>query len=512
MSQPTDLIASTTRGKLQGRYEDGLYVFKGIRYAAAPVVDGRWSPPEPVKPWQGIYQADRFGPIAPQGQSTSSVFRQRADDEAQNEDCLFLNVWSPGLDNLRRPVMVWIHGGVFARGSGSSPRNPGDTLAKRGNVVLVTINYRLGPLGFLRLKEATNGSIDASGNEGLLDQIAALHWVKDNIASFGGDPNNITVFGESAGAMSIGCLLAMPLARGLFQKAILQSGASTFRPVDQAIRVTEKFLGSLGVKGGDARKLRSLSPDALIKVQLTQAELGPQGAAPGIRGAAFEPVVEGEVLPAVPLDAIEKGSAGGIIVLTGSNLDEAKLFGMSSPALKNLDDEGLTKRVQRQVPLEYVEALIEQYRAIRTKRGMDASPSQILMAIQTDQQFRIPDVRLAEIQHRLGVRAYNYLFDWESSIPGLGACHALDVGFVFDKCDENFEGSGPAADRLSGYMQDAWIAFARNGDPSCETLGEWPLYGGSRKTMILGKNCRVETAPYEEERRIWDSIPNNLLG
>lgn len=511
MSKTVSTIVDTTSGKLQGLHENGLHVFKGIPYAAAPTGESRWLPPQPLEPCQGIRSAASFGPIGPQTSSSYGAFREPAAPETQDEGCLFLNVWSPGLDDRRRPVMVWIHGGAFARGSGSSSRHPGDKLARRGNVVIVSINYRLGALGFLHLKEVTNGRIPATGDEGLLDQIAALRWVKDNIAHFGGDPNNITVFGESAGAMSIGCLLAMPQARGLFQKAILESGASTFRPLGHAVKIAELFLAKLGVSTGDTQKLMSSSPETLLKVTLPLPELGSQGGLP-IRGALMEPVVDGEALPEIPLDAIQKGSAKSIPVLTGSNLEEAKLFSSMSPALKDLDEDGLVKRVQRQLPLEYGTPLIEQYRTLRKKRGLDTSPAEILMAIQTDQQFRIPDVRLAETHHRLGVKAYNYLFTWESPVPGLGACHALDVGFVFDCLDVGFHGSGQAAERLVKQMQDAWLAFARAGDPSCESLGEWSLYGNERKTMILGEDCHVETAPYEEERRIWDAVPNNLLG
>ncbi len=512
MSQLASTIVNSTSGKIQGQYEDGLCVFKGVPYASPPIGHLRWLPPERLEPWEGVRPADHFGPIAPQNSSPSAVFRRAAVEEPRDEDCLFLNIWSPGLDDLGRPVMVWIHGGAFARGSGSSPSHPGDTLAKRGNVVVVSINYRLGPLGFLHLNNNTNGGIPATGNEGLLDQIVALQWVRDNIALFGGDPANITVFGESAGAMSIGCLLAMPKAGGLFQKAILQSGASTFRPLEQAVRITEKFLEKLGVEAGDTQKLMSLSPETLLNVPLTPQELDSQGSFSYIHGAIMEPVVDGNRLSEIPLDAIQKGSADGIILMTGSNLEEAKLFGMGSRNLQRLDEDGLLKRVERQLPLDYGAALIDQYRTIRKKRGMDAGPAEILLAILTDQQFRIPDVRLAEIQHGLGGKAYNYLFNWESSIPGLGACHALDVGFVFNNCDEDFHGSGPAAERLVEQMQDAWLAFAHNGDPSCESLGEWPLYGNSRNTMILGKDSHVEAAPYEEERRIWDPVPNTHLG
>lgn len=506
-----DVIVNTTSGKLEGAQESGLTIFRGVPYAASPVGKLRWQPPAAFT-WQGVRPAKEFGAIAPQGASTIGAFREPAAPEPQSEDCLFLNIWTPACDNRRRPVMLWIHGGVFMRGSGSTSRQPGHYLAKRGDIVLVTINYRLGPLGFLRLKELTGGRITSTGNEGLLDQIAAIKWVRDNIAQFGGDPSNITVFGESAGAMSIGCLLAMPAARGLFQKAILQSGANTFRPLDQAVRVASRFIDNLGAAAGDTRELMSFSPEDLIKVQVPPQELGAQGSLPSVRGATLEPVVDGDTLPLIPLDAVEKGSARGVAVLTGSNLDEAKLFGGNSPAMKKLDNDGLLGRVERLMPLEYGKPIIEKYRAARTKRGLDASPGQILMAIQTDQQFRIPDVRLAETQHKLGIKAYNYLFTWESPMPGLGACHALDVGFVFNALEPGFHGSGPDAEKLVGYMQDAWIAFARNGDPSCDSLGKWPLYSDKRNTMILGKDCRVEASPYEEERRIWDAVPNSLLG
>ena len=247
MSQNDKTLIETKSGKIKGSYQDGLYIFKGIPYAAPPVGEFRWLPPQPVKPWKGVRQAQTFGPIAPQNGALSLAPEYQV-EEPQSEDCLYLNVWSPGADGSRRPVLVWIHGGAFNRGSGSSPMYPGTTLARRGNVVVVTLNYRLGALGFLHLKKLTGGRIPATGNEGLLDQIAALQWVRDNIAHFGGDPDNVTVFGESAGGMSIGCLLAMPQARGLFHKAILQSGSSTVKSLDEAIRLTRAVPGDTGVR------------------------------------------------------------------------------------------------------------------------------------------------------------------------------------------------------------------------------------------------------------------------
>ena len=509
MRQNENTVVETKSGKIQGIYEEGLYVFKGIPYAAAPVKQRRWLPPEPVEHWSGVRPAQTFGTIAPQTSMQMNIMRQQYEEEPQSEDCLYLNVWSPGLDDSRRAVLVWIHGGAFSMGSGSSPMHPGSTLPKRGDVVTVTINYRLGPLGFLHLKETTEGRIPATGNEGLLDQITALQWVHDNIAAFGGDSENVTVFGESAGAMSIGCLLAMPKARGLFQKTILQSGANTVRPLGQAIKVAEKFLEILGVSHQDVNALRSLPVERLLSAQ---QELGSAIQRQNIKGAPTQPVVDEDTLPELPLDAIKSGSADNVVVLAGSNLEEAKLFAAMDQSLTNLGEAGLVRRVQRLLPPKYATELIESYRNARTKRDADTSPAEILMAIQTDIQFRIPDVRLIEAQCSQNLPAYNYLFTWKSPVPGLGACHALDVGFIFGTLNEEFHGSGPAAERLVRNMQDAWIAFARTGNPSCESLGNWPTYGNERKTMILGEECRVEDAPYEDERSAWDPIPSVFLG
>lgn len=502
-------VVTTKSGKIQGTHEDELYVFKGIPYAAAPVGARRWLPPGPAEPWSGVRPATTFGPIAPQSPGQLNIMIVKRGEEPQNEDCLFLNVWTPGLNDSRWPVMVWIHGGAFMMGSGSSLQHPGSTLAKRGNVVTVSINYRLGCLGFLHLKKLTGGRITSTGIEGLLDQIAALHWVQDNIAAFGGDPNNITVFGESAGAMSIGCLLAMPKARGLFHKAILQSGANTVKPLDQAMQISRKFLEILGVNPEDVNTLRSLSADQLISAQV---ELSAKMLELNIRGAVLKPVIDGEDLITWPIDAVKSGSADGITVLAGSNLEEARILTAGDKSLATLDKGGLARRVRQILPVENVVELIESYRNARAKRGASTNLGDILVAIQTDLQFRIPAIRLVEAQYGCKMTAYNYLFNWNSVVPGLGACHALDVGFVFGMLNEDFHGIGPAADSLAGKMQDSWVAFARAGNPGCKSLGDWPPYGAARKTMILGEDCHVEDAPYDEDRRVWESVPNSLLG
>jgi len=262
-------VVETTGGKVKGLNEDGLFIFKGIPYAAPPIGERRWLSPQPVLKWHGVRDASAFGAAPPQLANDSLPFENSLflKSEPQSEDCLFLNIWTPGIDKKKRPVMFWIYGGAFVYGSGSQPLYRGDVLAKRGDVVVVTINYRLGVFGFLNLTEVTGGKIPASGNEGLLDMIEALKWVRDNIEAFGGDPGNVTVFGESAGGMSIGCLLAMPAACGLFHKAIMESGTpKAVKPLAPCIDVAKRFLEVAGLQSGDISALRSLSTENLLEL------------------------------------------------------------------------------------------------------------------------------------------------------------------------------------------------------------------------------------------------------
>jgi para-nitrobenzyl esterase len=496
-------IVTTRSGKLEGTFEKGLYVFKGIPYAAPPVGALRWMPPQPVKPWDGIRPAREFGAIAPQNMMMDDgPITQVA--QPQSEDCLFLNIYTPGLDNTRRPVMFWIHGGAFTIGSGSDPMCDSDVLPKRGNIVLVTINYRLGMLGFLRLKDATSDKIPATGNEGLMDQVAALKWVKANIAAFGGDPKNVTVFGESAGGMSIGCLMAMPSAKGLFHKGILESGVgSTAGPLDEANAVGEHFLKTCGIKANDVKALRALTPAQLLELEMKMRTAGETA-----KITATAPVVDGEIIPDVPNEVAKRGCAKDIITIIGTNLDEWKLFAMMQPGFGKIDEKEMLKRLSAFMSAESANGLVAAYRKAREKRGEPTTPPEILSAIQTDLMFRMPSLELVEAQRDNKQLVYSYMFTWKSPVMGgaLGACHALEIGFVFGKYDPAFCGSGPDADKLAKCMQDAWLAFARTGDPSCECIGKWPVYGSKRLTMILDKNCRVEAAPYEEERKAWDNV------
>jgi len=507
---------SIHQGKLEGNNQAGLFVFKGVPYAAPPVGARRWLAPEKPGSWNGVRDARRFGAVAHQNQVMLSALSALMVEGEQSEDCLYLNVWTPALDGKRRPVMVWIHGGAFAIGSGSQPLYDGSTLARRGDVVVVTINYRLGPLGFIRLADVTNGKIPATGNEGILDQVAALEWIRDNIAEFGGDPGNVTIFGESAGGMSVGTILGMPSARGLFHKAIAQSGAShTGAPVARANRTAERVLSKLGVNPGDADAIRALTP-----AQLLTGTLLDDGKMPDPElGMAYQPVADGASVPRAAIEMVADGSAPGVAVMAGSTLEEWKLFSLMDPSLHQLDRAGLAARISGRVAAHPADALIDAYEKARAPRGESVTPAELFTAIETDRVFRIPSVRLAQVQARHERRVFSYLFTWPSPAMGglLGSCHALELGFVFGTNHlpgmTLFAGTGPAAEKLAVQMQDAWLAFARSGDPSCASVGAWTGYTEARReTMVFGANTGLKDAPREEERRAWDAVPDRIFG
>jgi para-nitrobenzyl esterase len=501
--QPT---VATKSGNVEGNFEDGLYVFRGIPYAEPPVDKLRWMPPQPVKPWSGTRPANKFGAIAPQNLMPMPIPGAPAFNEmTQSEDCLSLNIWTPGLNNARRPVLFWIHGGAFIIGSGCEAFLDIGTLPRRGDIVQVSINYRLGAFGFMNLKEITGGKIPATGNEGLLDQVTALDWVVANIRDFGGDPNNITVSGFSAGAMSTGDLLSMPLARGKFRKAINRSGSgNVVGTIESATKMAEKYLDVLGLTGNDVDALRNLTTKQLIDAQ---QELSIKMRETEQRATPFQPIMDGKVIPEWPLMAIKKGVAKGIPIIAGTSLDELKMSRTMDPNMRNLDDEGMVRWLNDLFPTELVSKFIDTYRSALKRRGAGTSQAEILGTIFADYLFRIPTIRLIEAQRDNGAPAYNYLFTLKSPALGgiLGAMHGLDNPFLFGCLDKEFSGDGPEEQALAIKIQDATLAFMRTGDPSCQSIGKWPVYGKDRLTMILDKETRVEAAPYEEERHVWDS-------
>ena len=496
----TMTIVETTTGAVEGRLKDGIFDFRGIPYAAPPVGELRFRPPQPAEPWTGVRDATRFGPTAPQ--NIGAMERMfGAPPQPMDEDCLTLNVWTPACDDGKRPVMVWIHGGAFLFGTGATPWYDGRSFA-RDDVVLVTINYRLGAFGFLH--------VDGQGNNGILDQVSALEWVRDNIAAFGGDPGNVTAFGESAGAMSVGTLLGLPAAKGLFVKAIPESGAAhSPRPADAADELANRFLADVGVEPGPGAvdRLRALPVQTLLDAQakVVEREMGAGG-----HGLPFTPVVDGVVLPEAPIDAIGKGQAAGVTVLIGTTRDEWKLFTMMDPLIATLDDAGAAKRVAAMVGNPSGAGdVIAHYRATRP----EATISDVWSAVGTDVVFRIPAIRLAEKQSALGNDVFMYRFDYATPIFGgvLGACHALEIPFVFNSLDAGGEMFvGPLNDdlrTLARRMHQAWVAFGRTGRPAAEGLPEWPRYTAEKRaTMLFDFQPGVVDDPDGADREVWAGV------
>jgi para-nitrobenzyl esterase len=501
------MIVDTTAGKVEGLEHAGILQFRGVPFAQAD----RFCAPEPRRPWTGILDATEFGPVAPQSPSpTESLLGVR--DETYSEDCLVLNVFTPAADDARRPVMVWIHGGGFVSGAGSRPYYNATNLVLHGDVVVVTINYRLGALGFLHLGELLPDFAGASTN-GIRDQIAALGWVRDNIAGFGGDPDQVTIFGESAGGMSVATLLGVPEAQGLFHGAIAQSGAAEnlLRP-DQAATVAERLLANLDLTPRQAEQLLDLDADQLVEAQaqieaglFSQRAVGDGG--PDYLQLPFQPVVDGDLIPTSPLDTVRSGNAPGVPLVVGTTRDEWNLFAM--PELgSEISAERLLRRAIRVVGEERAAPAVELYREARP----EASNHALWLAMVTDRVFRQPAIHLAEAQLQHTPQVAMYRFDYAStSFGGLaGACHAIDVPFVFDNVhlrgvDLLLGGVDDATRDLGRRTARGWTTMATTGAPHHDDL-DWPAYDtGRRATCVLDRSAGVVEDPEGEIRAFWNS-------
>ena len=484
-----------TSGQVSGSFEGPLAVFRGIPYARPPVGPLRFGAPQPPEPWTGVLPCVAFGPAAAQSAIDVTYvpgFSLWEGIDATSEDCLTVNVWTPGLTG-RRPVLVWIHGGAFLKGSGSQDLYDGATLARRDDVVVVTANYRLGNFGFLGLDDER-----FAANAGLLDQLAVLEWVADHAAAFGGDPGNVTIFGESAGAVSVAALMTSGRASGRFHRAVAQSGAGRrLAGAGQAAEMADRLLTRLGLDRGRAGELFDLPTKKIVSAQVAVSV--------DVRrddiGAGFQPWIDGDILHTQPADGLAAGSAAGVPFLAGTNEHEMNLWRVLEPGLRSLDEAGLSGRVQRLVG-DAAGDLIAAYRAAR----LEAEPAELWQAIWSDREFRIPSLRALEAQASRSAATFAYLFTWPSPAPGIGACHGLELPFVFGTLDSKgadaFAGSGPSAEALAGTVQDAWLAFARTGDP-----GWLADASGARPTMLLGDACEVADDPLSAERLAWTALP-----
>lgn len=487
-------IVSTNYGQVEGAKEGNVFVWKGIPYAKPPIGSLRFEAPIAPERWDGIRNAHQFGPVAPQ--PTSEVMEFLGNEmESMSEDCLYLNIWSPRADDQKRPVMVWIHGGAFISGSGSSRSYDGSSFAENGDVVIVTINYRLGILGFLHLGEYSDHEYSHSANCGILDQIAALKWVQENIAAFGGDPDRVTIFGESAGAMSVGTLLTLPQAKGLFQQAILQSGAAAnVISSEKATRVTGKLLSALGLEGDELARLKDIPVDQLIE------------ASSQIPAMSLGPVLDGVTITKHPEKAITEGFAKDIPIIIGTNKDEFRLFTAFEPMWKNPDPAVVTSIFERTFS-SFWPRLSEEFIG-------DRELNQTLYdEIMTRYVFTNPALKLAESQLENGAQVWMYRFDWESLVLGglLKACHALEIPFVWNSFSKSnatkLTGDSPDLSKIAEQMHQAWIAFAHNGNPNTKAIPHWPNYElRNRPTLLLNTESYVENDPDRLGRLRWETM------
>ncbi len=496
-------VVDTAAGKVRGTVSAGIHAFKGIPYGASTGGANRFMPPVKRQPWTGVRECSRYGHQSPQNMSFTDVLAPQADPaEGFEEDCLVLNVWTPGVDDGRkRPVMFWIHGGGFAQESGSWPWIDGSALARRGDAVVITVNHRLNIFGFLHLGDIGGEKYAASGNAGMLDLVAALVWVRDNIARFGGDPGNVMIFGESGGGAKTSMLLAMPAAKGLFHRAAIQSGAwLRGTPREEAAKTARATLKALGVSEKNVDELQRLPMEKLLAV------VGRIGGPPPRDGEirlGFSPVVDGRILPAHPFDPATPISAD-IPLLVGCTQYEATLFTLPDPAVFTLDEAAMRVRVQAMFTEPEASRLIDVYR----KSNPGATPSDLFLLIYSDQLARRNSVRLAERKAAQGRGpVHMYLFAWKSPALGgrLRSPHTVEIPFVFDNTDvPTVMTRAPGARELAARVSSAWIAFARNGDPNTSQLPQWPRYDTTRRaTMVFDNESRVVDDPGGAERRAW---------
>ncbi len=492
-------IIDIKTGKIQGHIKKDISIFKGIPYAEPPIGELRLNAPVAKKSWDGVLEAIKFGPIAPQPPPFTNYFPPPPQSEA---DCLTLNIWTPGIDDKKRPVMFWIHGGSHIYGSGQFY---GNNLASRGDVVVVTINYSLGALGNLYFH-------GAPANIYQLDQVMALKWVINNIENFGGDPNNLTVFGESAGGTSICTLMAMPQAKGLFNRAIIQSGVPNpngFNLSDRKV-TSEWILEELKLKQFDLEEFRKLSVDKIIKALIKVQEKGIIKRV----NTDFKPWVDGEILPQHPIKAITEGYAKDVEIIIGTNLEEWKFWRAFEPNFQDMKLSTLTNRLRNAGEDENdIDQIINTYTKTLEEQGQPSTPREIFDKYMTDSVFRIPSIKFAEAQSKHQKDTYMYLFTWKTPFEGgkYGSLHALEIAFVFHTFMDDhlwvFPKRTEETVSLSKKMMDYWISFAKTSNPNSDGVFNWPRYDiEKRKTIIFNTNIEIIEDPLSKERKLWNNM------
>ena len=485
-------VVETASGRVRGGVVNKIYAFRGVPYGASTAGEGRFMPPAKPQPWTGVKDTIELGirsPQLPGGEPPEVLPMDRR--EPMGEDCLMLNVWTPSVRGGKRPVMVWLHGGGFATGSAGFIMYDGANFARKHDAVFVGVNHRLNVFGYLYLAGLGGAKYAQSANIGQMDVIAALEWVRDNISRFGGDPNNVTICGQSGGGGKVSNLLAMPAAKGLFQRAIIQSGANLrSTTLEDASKSTETFLAKLNLKANQIDELQKMPMQQLLD------------AMKGTQGLRLAPVVDGKTLPTHPFDPTAPEVSANVPVLLGTVETEDTFFG--GTPVDDMDDATLHQRVKQALRSDDADAdrIIGVYRKVFAKiPNID-----VYLKMLADNTRRANAIALADRKMALGkAPAYLYYFTWRSPIRDgkMKAYHTLEIPFAFDNVDEakTMTGDGPERYPLQDRVSGAWAAFARTGNPSHKGLPNWPAYKAEqRPTMILNTECKVVNDPHHDER------------
>jgi para-nitrobenzyl esterase len=507
----------TNLGKVRGAMQNGVHAFKGVPYAASTAGVNRFMPPKKREPWTGVRDALELGLRSPQLASAfhgqvPPEFESMDRNEPMGEDCLVLNVWTPGVSRSgKRPVMVWLHGGGYTSGSGGFVCYDGTNLARKHDVVVVTVNHRLTVFGYLYLAGIGGEKYAKSSNAGMLDIVAALEWVRDNIAAFGGDPGSVTIFGQSGGGGKVSALMAMPSAHGLFHRAIVQSGADVKGVSrDAANKSAERYLAKLNLKPGQVDQLQKLSVDQLLAAT---ANTNPMPGGPG--GFALAPVVDGATLPHDPFDPVAPALSANIPLLIGTTETEVTFF--PHQVLDPINDAELhthVKQTLRAASDEQVDQLVAAYKKGRPR----ASNTDLYLALASDATFRAGVLTEAERKAAPGkAPVYQYYVTWRSPVRDgkLRSMHTIEIPFVFDNVDacKSVLGSGEDRYALAEKFSGAWVAFARTGNPNHKSLPNWPAFDNTKRAvMIFNDQCKVVDDPHGGEQRLLHSIQSRANG